>query len=325
MKLKLTWALLWVALFAVIPLRVYQYLWQIDQGTGFYKDPVQGYIFFGAVVLFLILLLICSCSFHYREETVKPKRNIFMGILSIGMGLIFIASGVKDVYDAFFVMEKPVFDIVVAFLAILSAAAFFTLAARCYFSPRMESGLGFAFVMVLPTIWYLFRLCNEFLKYTLVTAVSDHQLTIASMCALLLFTFFHCSLFSGVYVGRSKRYAIAFGAAAVLLTGASILPRYYLLATGEYAAFQLFEMPNVVDTAMLLYSLVFVTNLCFGEKERKPESGLPMPEEKPLPLDVDVLIDADSIPDESEGEDDETIDFGYLDLDRKNGEEENGL
>ena len=88
MKLKLTWALLWVALFTVIPLRVYQYLWQIDQGTGFYKDPVQGYIFLGAVVLFLVLLFICSCSFHYGEETVKPKRNIFMGILSIGMGLI---------------------------------------------------------------------------------------------------------------------------------------------------------------------------------------------------------------------------------------------
>lgn len=266
------------SLSVILPLRIYEYLELMKEGTGFFSasGKIGVYTLYGIIAAVCVVLLIFSrVGSKSHTYSIPKRRNIPVAIVTFLLSFSVISDGV---YQAFLVYRSVVsgdnttavmseisnsivtwFRAAQGVLALLSGVFFFILA-MYYCRPSEKDIKKIKLLAVTPVIWECFRLMIRFMNTIDFKKVSEllFEMFMIVFCAMFLVAFikFMC----GYSLPRAQTKLFGYGMIAALFCFVCSVPRYVLVVFSRtqnlYNADSVWQI-NDLFMGMFILSVLF--------------------------------------------------------------------
>ncbi|MDD5953350.1 MAG: hypothetical protein PUC32_06875 [Oscillospiraceae bacterium] len=291
MKSKYLWLTFGVALFFVVPLRVYQLLFLMD-GEGFYTDNgLVSWIVLAILLAASTILIAGALSSKHLPKRFTQTRNIPSGIVSVALGLITVVYSIVEIMG----LAAPKDAATTAKLAggLLYIAIILSFAGV---------GAGIVWIMngvssftgknllrwipaagILPPIWMAILLFIQTVQLTGNTIAlnnTEQVLDTMTIVFMALFCFNHSKMIAGAQGKKCGKRVYAYGLPMVLFAVNAALPGLLsLLGLVNAGAFS--WLFSLVVVMLSLTAVVFLLVLPRGENAYEEELVEVPAEEEP--------------------------------------------
>ena len=267
---KRTWRIFLIILVISLPIRLYQALFLLEPGTGFYSD---GYLSTGALLIVLMAGCALLCAETAREKEMVPRlpvRSLGAAVVGMFTGFLFCGQSIYSLLGAPAV-DNPGMNGILAAAGILAGLAFLW---QSYGHAMGDNPWArHPLPALLPPLWGCVCLVALFLSYSGTVNTADNVYDTFSVVFLLLFFFAYAKLHAGIEPARSGRAAVRYGLISVWLAAITVVPEVVLTVMGRPVLtgypFGMFLM----NGAAACFALLFVSGM--HKSGAEPETGLP--------------------------------------------------
>jgi len=284
---------------ALMPLRLWQQLHLVEQGTGFWAGggPTIPLLYAGMGILAAVPALAAFALRKYAALDLTRKRRVIEGVTAALAAAALVADAVMAFRFAlelfsgqggdfvsglesrssnplvFYVRSGAMACVLESVAGILSAVFFCELVAVDLL-PQKKTYIGRALALA-PFAWAVCRILRRFSRTIAYLRVSDLFLGLAMLVALMLFLLAFAQCVSGRYGGSKTAVLAAAGIPAAVLALLCFVPRaaaYGLMGNAGSAAPQ-DALIEWCDPAMAAFILAFVAGRLFTgpPRERQEE------------------------------------------------------
>lgn len=245
MKTKIPFVLLIIAIAITLPIRIYQYFFNIDSSTGFYESGMPlavifYIIFFVAVIAFLVVPYI----FYREQQFEKRPRMLVGGAADFLFGLFILVANAGNLYEAF--IYGGILTLQGLYLLLTVVSGLIMIFESPFILLGTELPNWFLTFSIIPPIWAFVKSLVTFMGFTTITTISDRVLTIFITLASMLFLFYNAVSMNGIIKqsGRKRLASISFAGAYILIS-VSLARIISSLCGAEIIEYSL--MPNLTN------------------------------------------------------------------------------
>ncbi len=260
----------------LLPLRVFQYLKVLEQGTGFYEKIDFSVYLLYAIIAFVVIYSI-GISFFNKKNFVN-EINDYTVFCSIGFGiggLGFVADAatkamdIVDIYSSY--AQYPAMDFskylsssngTIYFgemiFAIISAVYFFTLCASGF--SKKDVSYSLRILALAPSIWAAIRLLFKFKSTISFTNVSDLLLELFAIVFLMIFFYAFAQTNSKIDKGESYWKLFAYGIPGAVFSLSCVIPRLIMILADKKDYLAQEHMPEICDLAIAFMILIYLVS-----------------------------------------------------------------
>ena len=276
MKRKTICALAVVAAAVFTAVRVWQYLWIINVSTGFFTD-IDGsvYLLYGGLAVFFVLAALTS----FFDKTIAQARTSFLNSRLTGVGLL-LAGGTNLFASAFMlagIMDGRTIKLVTASEALLGFASALVL---LYFGVLTvgKREIRHKFLPLVPLVWVVIRLLNEFRRTSTVLTISENLLLLLSLVALCIYFMYFAFAVAGLFSKTGARWLFLSSVVGVALLVPATLGM--LIAASANAFYTLEPIWYIERIALLCLAPLMLSTAYFTafEKQQTANPAVPTPE-----------------------------------------------
>ncbi len=249
-------------------LRLIQMVFTIDRTTGFIKQP---YTVISTIITVIIFAGIIAVAFLAAStDGINPKaikHRPIAAAASMLVGGMFVYQTVSDI--ASFKSTSWV-DTLSMLLGLLSAGVFIAYGVKNVYKYNMPS-----MTMLIPTLFYVFKLINLFINASKLALVTENVFLIFTNSIVLLFMFELASFENDI--GEAEKHhkkLFAYGVATVMMCATTSLPKLILMLFSS----QSFVHNDIAETLLNLSIAIFVyvyLSYSYGEKIFKFKKSAP--------------------------------------------------
>jgi len=295
----------WVFLVLILPVRCYQLLFEMEDGTGYLKTgAVTLYMMPALIILAVVTLCICALA-GKKVKYFQPAFGYYpLGVMGIGLALA-IAYECGDRFSSLMEtmrMERHTIEKVVGVGQMLFAvlAVFMLVIMYARYLVRSDRYKSFLLMNLFLPLWAVFYTTQSYLSLSVVANISENVYDILFLCAATLFIFSHSKVLAGIGEKSDLRKTVLFGLLASLLGFIDYIPRQMAVIMGGSGARNFLNrfsaplvsflereevftkkvlsdttQPRVLFAAIALYAFVFTMALIYtGKKLEYDESPM---------------------------------------------------
>lgn len=245
---------------AIVCLPLYGFLCitNLDPTTGFFSSSnLLTTVFYGVLIAVPVLIILLSTVIQKRFAF-SISNSRMLGVLSLLMGALMIASGVIHLMNLLSSAFSAVMfsTLIITALQIVMAALsgiVFLHLGICYFKENISNRGSLTFLF--PLVWALIACVEMFRDYPQIAGMPERTLYLLCLLSFTLFLMGQSRILSDVDFIKGVRWINAFGMCAALFG--------LTMTAGEIAAFSSMSLPvfDVLLAFMLsLYCLAFSFN-----------------------------------------------------------------
>lgn len=256
MKIKSAWIVLAITLLIVLPTRIYQVLFLVEPGTGFYTDGNTTTLIISACLIAGILLMAAFAFADKEKRSYRPIHSLPTAVIGAltGLGLIFqnliSLLGTQE-------QENRLSVILVGVFGILAGAVFILTAYN--FAMGQNTFEKHPLLSLIPSLWGCVSLVTRFITYISVVNVSENIYDTFTVIFSLLFLFAQAKMLAGIETEKSVKQIYTFGIPAILMTLVTGVPSAVVLFSGEAHTGSFPAGLQLVNILMALYILAFLS------------------------------------------------------------------
>ncbi len=279
------------AIILVLPLRVYQYLYIIEPGTGFYEKTnfsiplMYALLLFFSGVIFLTAWMKRKATFYKNTARKKPVLAITSFIVAITM--IVDAAIESGRYSALYngvqqnsgydiamtgtaggLMKSGVLPLLFEVIFAILASLFFTIMGLNYLTAKSD-GSHYKLLAITPLAWCICRILHRFMRTISFIKVSDLFYELFMLVFLMLFFMAFAQLISRVNHTGTDWKLFAFGLPAALLCLLCFVPRIAMLMMGRGEILADLSPPEYCDFAIALFIVAFLISKVHISKKKE--------------------------------------------------------
>lgn len=240
--------------------RFFQILFVEDPTTAFFKPgfEIYGNILSALILIACIGVIVLSLACGERPEQ-KPKSNIFVSITSLLLG---VGIGYEILNETFTenirVWQITLLDI----LGIFTCLFFFLYGIKMLFGFPMPKLFA-----IVPPLYFVMRLICIFTSISAISLIVDNAITLASHCAVVIFTANFARLINGFNPDNIFKKIAASGLTATILCFVDAIPRLYFILNKQSGYI---HSGVSSPTSVLLCGLFILSfTLCYFKKKTK--------------------------------------------------------
>lgn len=189
MKNKIPFSFLVMAVAMTLPIRLFQYFFNIDATTGFYEGVQPLSITFNIVFYGLILVLGVISFLTYGEKSYQKRPRMFVsGAAVFVYGLFLLIESAPLLFESIafgYLLTMPGLVLLVSVLSGL---------VLIFESPFIMLGTElpgwFVAFSIIPPLWAFAKSLTTFMNRMVLSTISDRVLTVLVVVSIMLFVFY---------------------------------------------------------------------------------------------------------------------------------------
>lgn len=256
-----------VVALAALPLRTYQFLTNIEAGTGFYIDSanILIYVLYGIIGAGIVISM--ASALLYKSELGfdrTPTKRPVQGIISLLTAVAVLFDAALDL-NTILNYSPETSEMTKVSLYVLCAQSLFAVLAAIFFvvfGISMLSGATnaseYKIISVAPTVWFMFRLIFRFTATISFIKVSDLLLEMFMLAFMLIFFTAFAQLNSKIESKGLDWKLVAFGLPAAVLALVCFIPRFIMVISGKSEMLYTGSPVEYCDLATALFALSIV-------------------------------------------------------------------
>lgn len=256
-----------VVALAALPLRTYQFLTNIEAGTGFYIDSanILIYVLYGIIGAGIVISM--ASALLYKNELGfdrTPAKRPVQGIISLLTAVAVLFDAALDL-NTILNYSPETSEMTKVSLYVLCAQSLFAVLAAIFFvvfGISMLSGATnaseYKIISVAPTVWFMFRLIFRFTATISFIKVSDLLLEMFMLAFMLIFFTAFAQLNSKIESKGLDWKLVAFGLPAAVLALVCFIPRFIMVISGKSEMLYTGSPVEYCDLATALFALSIV-------------------------------------------------------------------
>lgn len=256
-----------VVALAALPLRTYQFLTNIEAGTGFYIDSanILIYVLYGIIGAGIVISM--ASALLYKSELGfdrTPAKRPVQGIISLLTAVAVLFDAALDL-NTILNYSPETSEMTKVSLYVLCAQSLFAVLAAIFFvvfGISMLSGATnaseYKIISVAPTVWFMFRLIFRFTATISFIKVSDLLLEMFMLAFMLIFFTAFAQLNSKIESKGLDWKLVAFGLPAAVLALVCFIPRFIMVISGKSEILYTGSPVEYCDLATALFALSIV-------------------------------------------------------------------
>ncbi len=256
-----------VVALAALPLRTYQFLTNIEAGTGFYIDSanILIYVLYGIIGAGIVISM--ASALLYKSELGfdrTPAKRPVQGIISLLTAVAVLFDAALDL-NTILNYSPETSEMTKVSLYVLCAQSLFAVLAAIFFvvfGISMLSGATnaseYKIISVAPTVWFMFRLIFRFTATISFIKVSDLLLEMFMLAFMLIFFTAFAQLNSKIESKGLDWKLVAFGLPAAVLALVCFIPRFIMVISGKSEMLYTGSPVEYCDLATALFALSIV-------------------------------------------------------------------
>lgn len=280
MKRKSIYALAVVAAAVFTALRVWQYIWIIDISSGFFATvDTTVYLLYGGLAVFLILAVLAT----FLDKTIAHAHTAFLNSRLTGAALV-LCGGMNlfaSAYQLTGIVNGSSIVLSTASESLLGLAASLVL---LYFGTQALLGRGIRhkFLPLIPVVWVVVRLLNEFRRTSTVLPISENVLSLLCLTVLCIYFMYFAFAAAGLFTKPGARWMFLSAVTGVVLLVPHALGM--LIAASANAFFDLEPAWYISRLSMLSFALPMLCTAYFSAFDtHAPAPGNASPPPQPQP------------------------------------------
>jgi len=239
-KLKQTHTMIafWVFLILILPVRCYQLLFEMEDGTGYLKTgAVTQYLMPALIILAVLTLCVCALTGKKVKHFYPATGYYPLGVMGIGLALA-IAYECGDQFNILsekMQEERQIVEKVVGAGQLLFAvlAVFLLVIMYARYLVRNDSYRNFRLMGLCFPVWAVFYTTKSYLGLSVVANISENVYDILFLCAVTLFIFSQSKVLAGIGEKSDLRKTVLFGLLTSLLGFIDYIPRQTAVLLGN--------------------------------------------------------------------------------------------
>ncbi len=273
-------------LIAAIPVRLYQLLNIIEQGTGFYKavDRSVYVMYILAALAILASYLVAIFAKNIPASKSPYRKNKFLAVTSIAFGVGIVLDVVSSASD-FLINAKNFTDVGISLFGTgdksqipllfetvfgVCAAIYILVFGISYIDGRTTYS-QYKFLAITPFFWAMSRTVMRLLSKIAYVNVSDLMLEIFGIAFMMIFFMSFARICAGLSNKKAMRSIFASGSSALFLLGSANIPRLLTLISGNGAKIPTGYGLSVCDLVFVFFAAAYIINAykCAEENDGK--------------------------------------------------------
>ena len=256
-----------VVALAALPLRTFQFLTNLEAGTGFYIDTssILIYVLYGIIGAGIVISM--ASALLYKSELGfdrTPAKRPVQGIISLLTAVAVLFDAALDL-NTILNYSAQNSDMTKVALYVLCAQSLFAVLAAIFFvvfGISMLSGTTnaseYKIISVAPTVWFMFRLIYRFTATISFLKVSDLFFEMLMLAFMLIFFTAFAQLNSKIESNGLDWRLVAFGLPAAVLALICFIPRFIMVISGKSEALYTGSPVEYCDLMTALFALSIV-------------------------------------------------------------------
>lgn len=228
-----------------VAIRIVEFNFAIEQGTGFYKSDSFSVLVLNIIIIAFILVMFTAFLIIKKDElqfekTMDVKNSSTSKFI---LSILFAFSIVQAFLYALgipAIIKKGDFLGVISILFAVALVGFFL--AMLYYNGKMNGNSYLELLVLVPLCWSLVRLISTFLKYTGIANISTHLFEVIMLAFFVLFFLTYAKVITG---RGNERAMFVFGVCSIFGALITALPQMVLI---------LMDKLNINDTLMLPFA-----------------------------------------------------------------------
>ncbi len=189
MKNKIPFSFLIMAVAMTLPLRLFQYFFNIDATTGFYEGVQPLSITFNIMFYGLILVLGIVSFLTYGEKSYQKRPRMFAsGIAVFVYGLLLLIESAPLLFES--ISFGYLFTVPGLFLLVSVLAGLVLIFESPFVLLGTELPSWFVGFSVIPPIWAFARSLTTFMNKMVLSTISDRVLSVLIVISIMMFVFY---------------------------------------------------------------------------------------------------------------------------------------
>jgi hypothetical protein len=285
MKIKNAWITLAVALLIVLPTRIYQVLFLVEPGTGFYTDGNTTTLIISAGLIVGILAIMGFAFMEKEKRVYRPIHSLPTAVIGtlMGLGLIF-----NYLISLFGVQEQQnsVTNVIVSIFGVLAGAVLILTAYN--FATAQNTFNKHPLLSLIPSLWGCVSLVTLFITYVSVVNIAENIYDTFTVIFLLLFLFSQAKMLAGIENEKSIKRIFMFGIPTVLMALVTGIPSAILVFSGtsRTSAFPVgLHLVNILTAFYVIAFLSAVSRLPLATENQSAEEGAEHREKPPIEVE----------------------------------------
>lgn len=277
------------ALFAAVPLRVYQYFKILEPETGFYnKIDFSVYVIYILLGIAMVIGIAIPLINRKRIITVsQPKKSSVFLVVSIILAVTLIIDSATQLVGYFDLYEQAVSSSaqVTQYVKdqggniLLIQSVFGAIAAIYFFVTGLAVGIGnsdgtkFKVLAFAPVLWCIFKLLYRFKRTISFVNVSDLLLELFAIVFLMLFFLAFSQVVSAIDASDVYWKLYAYGVPAVTFSLMCFLPRFIVMAVGHSDLLCTHHGISYSDLGVAIYIIYALLSRAKAQTNNSPEQS----------------------------------------------------
>lgn len=281
MKTKYLWLTFGIALVLIVPLRLYQLFFLMDE-QGFYTDgDLISWILMGLLFVSMVLLIVFSLTSKHTPKRYSQVRSIPNGIVQIGLGAAAVVYSISEIVRLAAPQPGESSTLTGGLLYVAIILAFFGVGAGVVW---LMNGVGALInknllrwiptAGILPPLWLAIKLFTQVVQFsgnTVTLNTTENQYDTMTIILMTLYVFNQCKMIAGAQGRKCGKRVYAYGLPMILFGVTSALPSFVSLATGSMDAGSFGLLMSIVVGLLCISALIFLLVLPKGEQAYEEE------------------------------------------------------
>lgn len=242
LKSKYLWIVFGVALCAVIPLRIYQLFFLMDE-RGFYTDgDMISWILMGILFASLAFFFLCSIRNRSLPKRYTHTRSVPSGLAHLGAGIAAVIYSVREVIRLALPSDPSTaltggflyVAIVLALVGVGGGIVWIVMGIASLANKNLIRMLPTA--GIIPAIWLAIMLFTNVVQFSgnsIALNSTEHIYDTMTIILMTMFSFNECKMVAGAQGKKCGKRIHAYGFPMILFGVVSALPAFVGLATGN--------------------------------------------------------------------------------------------
>lgn len=240
--------------------RFLQILFVENPTTAFFRPGFElyGNILSALIIMACLGLIILGLACSEKPER-KPKSNLFVALTSI---LLSVGIGYEILTETFTVNIQVWQITLLDVLGIFSCLFFFLYGIKMLIGFPMPKLFA-----IVPPLYFIMRLICIFTSISAISLIVDNVITLASHCAILVFSANFAKLINGIDNDTVFKKIAASGSTATILCFVDAIPRLYFILNQQSG----YIHSGVSSPISVLLCGLFILSftLCYFKKKTK--------------------------------------------------------
>ncbi len=241
LKSKYLWIVFGVALCAVVPLRIYQLFFLMDE-RGFYTDgDMISWILMGILFASLAFFFVLSIKNKSLPKRYTHKRSAPSGLAHLGAGIAAVVYSVREVISLALPSDSATalsggflyVAIILALVGVGGGIVWIVMGIASLVNRNLIRMLPTA--GILPAIWLAIMLFTNVVQFSgnnIALNSTEHIYDTMTIILMTMFSFNECKMVAGAQGKKCGKRIHAYGFPMILFGVVSALPSFVGLATG---------------------------------------------------------------------------------------------